>query len=136
MAGAGFLVGLTGTWLSLYKLLLNTIKGTFLGHSGIKEDSCLSVCESLCFNLQPLARFTNCPAAHREQMGVVRLTIFVLTSLFCFLHLHDLRTGSLAPESLLGGGKSIAWLIITLASWSIGYFQRQRAPDPNKRNLS
>ena len=91
----------------------------------------------MCFNLQPLARFTNWTAVQREQIGVVLRTIFVLTSsLFCFLYLHDLRTGSLAPESLLEVGKSIAWLFITLASWSMGYLQGQRAPDPNKRNLS
>ena len=43
MAGEWFLVHLAGVWLLIYKLPLDTIKGAFLGHSGIKNDRCLSL---------------------------------------------------------------------------------------------
>ena len=53
MAGEWFLVRL---WLSLYNPPLDTIKGAFLGHSGIKDDLCLCLSVFVCFNLQPFAR--------------------------------------------------------------------------------
>ena len=47
MAGGWFLVHSAEVWLSLYKLLLDTIKRAFLEHSGIKDDLCLPLPVSL-----------------------------------------------------------------------------------------